>query len=112
MEHDEQAERMEDDAERMEEHSEQLGERIDDIESDWERKEHDPAVPGARPDPAQEEDEMTETPDQSDQLPEEAPPEVVPDDDPGSDKGESPNPGVPGEEETSTGNPDNAGADE
>ena len=40
---------MEDDAERMEEHSEQLGERIDDIESDWERKEQDPAVPGARP---------------------------------------------------------------
>jgi hypothetical protein len=55
---------------------------------------------------------MIETPDQSDQLPEEAPPEVVPDDDPGSDKGASPNPGVPGEEETSTGNPDNAGADE
>ena len=50
MEHEEQAERMEDDAERMEEHSEQLGERIDDIESDWERKEQDPAVPGARPD--------------------------------------------------------------
>ena len=49
MEHEEQAERMEDDAERMEEHSEQLGERIDDIESDWERKEQDPAVPGARP---------------------------------------------------------------
>jgi hypothetical protein len=55
MEHEEQAERMEDDAERMEEHSEQLGERIDDVESDWERKEHDPAVPGARPDPAEEE---------------------------------------------------------
>ena len=53
---------------------------------------------------------MTETPDESDQLPEEAPPEVVPDDDGGSGEGESP--GVPGEEETSTGHPDNAGAEE
>jgi hypothetical protein len=89
MEHEEQAERMEKEAERMEEHSEQLGERIDDIESDWERKEQDPAVPGARPDPD----------------------EVVPEDDPGSDEGETPSPGVPGEDETSTGNPDNAGAE-
>jgi hypothetical protein len=45
---------MEEDAERMEEHSEQLGERIEDIESDWEQKEQDPAVPGARPDPDEE----------------------------------------------------------
>ena len=45
---------MEEDAERMEEHSEQLGERIDDIQGDWERKEQDPAVPGARPDPEEE----------------------------------------------------------
>jgi hypothetical protein len=50
MEHEEQADRMEEDAERMEQHSEQLGERIDDIENDWERKEEDPAVPGAQPD--------------------------------------------------------------
>jgi hypothetical protein len=55
---------------------------------------------------------MTETPDESDQLPEEAPPEVVPDDDGGQGEGESANPGVPGEEETGTGNPDNAGAEE
>ena len=54
MEHDEQAERLEQDAEGMEEHSEKLGERIDDVESDWERKEQDPAVPGARPDPDEE----------------------------------------------------------
>jgi hypothetical protein len=56
MEHEEQAERMEDDAEKMEEHSDQLGERIDDVESDWERKEEDPAVPGAQPDPDEEEE--------------------------------------------------------
>jgi hypothetical protein len=54
---------------------------------------------------------MTETPDQSDQLPEEGPPETVPDDDPGSPQEGRDNPGVPGEEETSTGNPDAAGAE-
>jgi hypothetical protein len=58
MEHEEQAERMEDDAEKMEEHSDQLGERIDDIEGDWERKEQDPAVPGARPDPDEDEESV------------------------------------------------------
>jgi hypothetical protein len=50
-----------------------------------------------------------ETPGQSDQLPEEGPPEATPDDDAQEYGTESP--GVPGEEETSTGNPDNAGAD-
>jgi hypothetical protein len=54
-----------------------------------------------------------ETPEESDQLPEEAPPEVVPEDAPGERSGgQSDNPGVPGEDETSTGNQDNAGADE
>ena len=56
MEHEEQADRMEDDAKRMEEHSEQLGERIDDVQGDWERKEQDPAVPGARPDAGEDEE--------------------------------------------------------
>jgi hypothetical protein len=56
---------------------------------------------------------VTETPDESDQRPEEAPPEVVPDDEPGpgNEEGQE-NPGVPGEEETNTGNPDNAGAED
>ena len=53
---------------------------------------------------------MSETPDQSDQLPEEAPPEQVHDDTGDSRDDESP--GTPGEEGTATGNPDNAGADE
>jgi hypothetical protein len=53
---------------------------------------------------------VMETPDQSDQLPEEAPDEVSPDDTPGEHGTGSP--GVPGEEETSTGNPDAAGADD
>jgi hypothetical protein len=52
---------------------------------------------------------MTETPDQSDQLPEEGEPAATPDDTPGSEGQD--NPGVPGEEETNTGNPDNAGDD-
>ena len=56
MEHEEQAERMDEDAERMEDHSEKLGQRIDEVESDWESKEQDPAVPGAQPDPDEEEE--------------------------------------------------------
>ena len=58
MEHEEQADRMEEDAERMEQHSDQLGERIDEIESDWEQKEQDPTVPGARPDPDEDEESV------------------------------------------------------
>ena len=51
-----------------------------------------------------------ETPDQSDQLPEEGQPEATPDDSTGEHGTE--NPGVPGEEETGTGNPDAAGAED
>jgi hypothetical protein len=53
---------------------------------------------------------MMETPDQSDQLPEEGPAEATPDDTEGEHGTDTP--GVPGEEETSTGNPDAAGTDE
>ena len=60
MEHDEQAERMEEDAERMEEHSGRLGDKIDDVQSDWERKEQDPAVPGARPDEDEDDQDQKE----------------------------------------------------
>jgi hypothetical protein len=58
MEHDEQAERMEQDAERMEEDSDQLGERIDEVQGDWERKEQDPSVPGAQADPGEDEEPL------------------------------------------------------
>ena len=58
---------------------------------------------------------MNETPfEESDQLPEDAPTEVVPDDDgegAARDAAEQ-SPGVPGEEETGTGNPDAAGAED
>ena len=58
MEHEEQADRMEEDADRLERHSEQLGDRIDDIQEDWERKEQDVSVPGAQPDPGEEEESL------------------------------------------------------
>jgi hypothetical protein len=49
---------------------------------------------------------------ESDQLPEEAPPEQVADDSGGAARDEAEqSPGVPGEEETATGNPDAAGAE-
>jgi hypothetical protein len=50
---------------------------------------------------------------ESDQLPEEAPPDQVADDAGGGARDEAQrSPGVPGEEETATGNPDAAGAEE
>ena len=57
---------------------------------------------------------MTETPrEESDQKPEEAPPEQVPEDAGGAARDEAEeSPGVPGEEETGTGNPAAAGAEE
>jgi hypothetical protein len=58
MEHEERGDRMEDEADKLEQHSDQLGERIDDVESDWERKEQDPSVPGALPDPDEEEESV------------------------------------------------------
>ena len=54
MEHEEQADRMDEDAERMEQHSDRLGQRIEEVEEDWERKERDPSVPGAQPEPGEE----------------------------------------------------------
>jgi hypothetical protein len=56
VEHDEQAQRMERDAERLEEESERIGDHIDDARRDWEAKEQDPSVPGAQPDPDEEEE--------------------------------------------------------
>ena len=54
-----------------------------------------------------------ETPEESDQLPEEGPSEQVPDDAGGRARDEAEeSPGVPGEEGTATGNPDAAGSEE
>ena len=99
MEHDEQAEEMEHDAERMEHESERVGDHIDEARREWEAKEQDPSVPGAQPE-------------ESDQLPEEAPADQVPDDAGAARDEAEPSPGVPGEEGTATGNRDAAGAEE
>ncbi len=56
MEHDEHADRLEHEAGRMEEHADKVGEHIEEAREDWEGKEHDPAVPGAQPDPGEEEE--------------------------------------------------------
>jgi hypothetical protein len=97
MEHEEQADKLARELERLDEHSDEVGEQIDETRRDWEAKEGDPAVPGAQPE-------------QSYQLPEEAPGEQVHDD--GGDSAGDDSPGVPGEEGTATGNPDAAGADD
>lgn len=107
--HDQHAEELEREAQKLEDHSEKVGERIEEARREWEAKEGDSRVPGAQPD--DEEETMTETPEQSDQLPEEAPADQVHDDAP-ADDGEEPSPGGPGEEGTATGNPDAAGSDE
>ena len=117
MEHEERAQRMENEVEDLEEKSERVGEHIRETREDWESKEEDPAVPGAQPDPDEptdEESSVTETtPEESDQLPEEGPGGQVPDDGGGSERDEAKDgPGTPGEEGTATGNPDAAGSDE
>jgi hypothetical protein len=47
---------MEHDADRMEHESERIGEHIEETRRDWEAKEQDPSVPGAQPDPGEEEE--------------------------------------------------------
>ena len=49
---------MERDADEMEEHSDQVGERIEQTRREWEAKEQDPTIPGAQPDPAEEEESV------------------------------------------------------
>lgn len=112
MEKDEQAERLEREVRDMEERSGKLGEHIDSARSEWETKEADPAVPGAQ---ADEEEQGMDTPEESDQLPEEGPSEQVHDDsgEGGARKEAEDSPGARDEKEgTATGNPDAAGSDE
>jgi hypothetical protein len=93
----------EDETERMEHESERVGRDIEETREEWEAKQRDSRVPGAQPEPRKE----------SDQLPEEGQPEAVPDDTGKNARDEAKDsPGVPGEEETGTGNPDAAGAED
>jgi hypothetical protein len=108
MEHEEQSEKLSRELDRLDEHSDEVGEQIDEARREWEAKEDDPTVPGAQPEPGG--SPVTETPEQSDQLPEEGPAEQVHDD--GGDAGADESAGTPGDEGTATGNPDAAGEDE
>jgi hypothetical protein len=58
MEHEEQGERLESELKRLDEHSDEVGERIDETRREWEAKEDDPAVPGAQPDPGEDEESV------------------------------------------------------
>ena len=55
MEHEERARALEREVDRLEEHSEEVGARVEDARRDWEAKKSDQGVPGAQPDPAEEE---------------------------------------------------------
>jgi hypothetical protein len=58
MEHEEQARELERDADELEEHSEQVGDHIEQTRREWEAKEQDPTVPGAQPEPGDEEESV------------------------------------------------------
>jgi hypothetical protein len=55
MEHEDQARGLEREVDRLEEHSEEVGDRVEKARRDWEAKKSDQGVPGAQPDPADEE---------------------------------------------------------
>jgi hypothetical protein len=91
-------EHEEKEVDKLDEHSDEVGEDIDDARREWESKQDDPTVPGAQPEPGEEEESV---------------PGVAADEDAMSgQRGSDHSPGVPGEEGTGTGNPDAAGADE
>jgi hypothetical protein len=58
MEQEEQSEKLSRELDRLDEHSEEVGEQIDEARREWEAKEDDPAVPGAQPDPGDEEESV------------------------------------------------------
>jgi hypothetical protein len=58
MEHEQEGERLERELERLDEHSDEVGEHIDEVSRDWEAKEDDPTVPGAQPDPGDDEESV------------------------------------------------------
>jgi hypothetical protein len=52
------ADEMEAEADRLEDRSKELGEDVDEVRKDWERKRSDQGVPGANP-PAEDEDQTS-----------------------------------------------------
>jgi hypothetical protein len=73
-EHDEKAQELEREAEDLEEQSDRVGEHIDDTRRAWESKEQDPSVPGAQPDPDDEEESVPGVAADEDRLSEEGGP--------------------------------------
>ena len=73
-EHDEKARQLEREAEDLEEQSDRVGEHIDETRRDWESKEQDPSVPGAQPDPDDEEESVPGVAADEDRLSEEGGP--------------------------------------
>ena len=63
-EHEEHADKLEREVEGMAEDSDRVGKRIDDTRRDWEAKEQDPGVPGAKPDPEDESQSSDEAEDE------------------------------------------------
>jgi hypothetical protein len=74
IEHDEQGQKLEHEADRLEQDSDQVGEHIKEARRDWEAKERDPGVPGAQPDPAEQEEAVPGAQADEDQLAEEGGP--------------------------------------
>jgi hypothetical protein len=58
MEHEEHTEKLGRELDRLDEHSEEVGEQINEARREWETKEDDPAVPGAQPDPGDQEESV------------------------------------------------------
>ncbi len=58
MEHEERAEELEREVDELDEQSERVGEHIEEARSDWEAKEDDPTIPGAQPDPDDDEESV------------------------------------------------------
>jgi predicted nucleic acid-binding Zn-ribbon protein len=54
MEHEERADRLEQELDDLEERSERVEEHIEETREDWESKEEDSSIPGARPDEGEE----------------------------------------------------------
>ena len=49
---------MEHEEDKLEQHSEVIGDHIDDARKEWESKQEDPQVPGAQPDPGDDEESV------------------------------------------------------
>lgn len=65
-EHEQRADRLQDDAAELEERSKRLGDEISDVREDWERNQADDSVPGAVGDPSTESELPPPEPDETD----------------------------------------------